>query len=115
MVDANSENKNSENMIQKINNSINNNDYKVFTSEFDEISKAENLENQEEVMKLRKNLDQQLTSFQNLITKLANKLQRQLLAKQNRSWNFDLEEGLLDSSKLPRIIIDPYNLSLIHI
>ena len=61
MIDSNSENKNSENIIQKINNSINNNDYKVFTSEFDEISKAENLENQEEVMKLRKNLDQQLT------------------------------------------------------
>ena len=44
-----------------------------------------------------------------IITKLANKLQRQLLAKQNRAWEFDLEEGLLDSSKLPRIIMDPYN------
>ena len=54
-------------------------------------------------------MDQQLLSFQDLITKLANKLQRQLLAKQNRAWNFDLEEGLLDSSKLTRIIIDPYN------
>ncbi len=60
-------------------------------------------------MKLRKNLDQQLTSFQNVIIKLANKLQRQLLAKQNRSWQFDLEEGLLDSSKLPRIIMDPFH------
>ena len=83
--------------------------YKVFTDQFDETSKAENLENMEEITKLRKNLDQQLLTFQDLITKLANKLQRQLLAKQNRSWEFDLEEGLLDSSKLPKIIIDPYN------
>ena len=60
-------------------------------------------------LKLRKTLDQQLIGFQDIITKLANKLQRQLLAKQNRSWEFDLEEGLLDSSKLPRIIMDPYN------
>ena len=48
-------------------------------------------------------------SFKSLVAKLANKLQRQLLAKQNRSWEFDLEEGLLDSSKLPRVIMDPYN------
>ena len=84
-------------------------DYKIFTTQFDEIIKAENLENSEEASKLRKNLDQQLVGFQDIITKLANKLQRQLLAKQNRSWEFDLEEGLLDSSKLPRIIMDPYN------
>ena len=84
-------------------------DYKIFTNEFDEIIKAENLENEEETLKLRKNLDQQLVGFHDIVTKLANKLQRQLLAKQNRSWNFDLEEGLLDSSKLARIIIDPYN------
>jgi len=63
----------------------------------------------EEIIRLRKNLDQQLTNLQDIVTKLANKLQRQLLAKQNRSWEFDLEEGLLDSSKLPRIIIDPFN------
>ena len=50
-----------------------------------------------------------MVGFQDIITKLANKLQRQLLAKQNRAWEFDLEEGLLDSSKLPRIIMDPYN------
>ncbi|RPG12276.1 MAG: cobalamin biosynthesis protein CobT [Pelagibacteraceae bacterium TMED232] len=84
-------------------------DYKIFTNEFDEIVKAENLENEEESLKLRKNLDQQLIGFHDIITKLANKLQRQLLAKQNRAWNFDLEEGLLDSSKLTRIIMDPYN------
>ena len=84
-------------------------DYKIFTSQFDEIVKAENLENADEATKLRKSLDQQLIGFQDVITKLANKLQRQLLAKQNRAWEFDLEEGLLDSSKLPRIIMDPYN------
>jgi len=109
LVDTDSENENSENIIQKFNTGISDKDYKIFTNEFDEIAKAETLENQEEILILRKNLDQQLTNFQNLITKLANKLQRQLLAKQNRSWDFDLEEGLLDSSKLPRVIIDPYN------
>ena len=84
-------------------------DYKIFTIKYDEITKAENLENADEATKLRKTLDQQLVGFQDIITKLANKLQRQLLAKQNRAWEFDLEEGLLDSSKLPRIIMDPYN------
>ena len=84
-------------------------DYKIFTNQFDEVTKAENLDNSDETLKLRKTLDQQLIGFQDIITKLANKLQRQLLAKQNRSWEFDLEEGLLDSSKLPRIIMDPYN------
>ena len=84
-------------------------DYKIFTTQFDEIVKAENLEDADEAIKLRKSLDQQLIGFQDVITKLANKLQRQLLAKQNRAWDFDLEEGLLDSSKLTRIIMDPYN------
>ena len=83
--------------------------YKFFTDEFDEIIKAEDLENVEELTRLRKNLDQQLLQLKNFISKLANKLQRKLLAKQNRSWNFDLEEGLLDTSKLPRIIMDPFN------
>ena len=84
-------------------------EYKIFTTHYDEITKAENLENDNETTKLRKTLDQQLVGFQDIITKLANKLQRQLLAKQNRAWEFDLEEGLLDSSKLPRVIMDPYN------
>ncbi len=84
-------------------------DYKIFTTQYDEVIRAENLENSGEAAKLRKTLDQQLVGFQDVITKLANKLQRQLLAKQNRAWEFDLEEGLLDSSKLPRIIMDPYN------
>ena len=83
--------------------------YKAYTEEFDEIIKAEDLENVEELTRLRKNLDQQLLQLKNFISKLANKLQRKLLAKQNRSWNFDLEEGLLDTSKLPRIIMDPFN------
>ena len=108
LVDTDSENKKNEEVIQKKSNNINL-EYKVFTNQFDEITKAENLENADEANKLRKTLDQQLISFQDIITKLANKLQRQLLAKQNRAWEFDLEEGLLDSSKLPRIIMDPYN------
>ncbi len=94
---------------QKLNNNKSNLEYKIFTTKFDEVSKAEDLEKEEEIIRLRKNLDQQLINFQDLITKLANKLQRQLLAIQNRSWEYDLEEGLLDSSKLTRIIIDPQN------
>ena len=109
LIDTDSDKESSEQVIQKkILNNINL-EYKIFTSEFDEVIKAENLENADESKKLRKTLDQQLVGFQDVITKLANKLQRQLLAKQNRAWEFDLEEGLLDSSKLPRIIIDPYN------
>tara|TARA_B100000989_G_scaffold147477_1_gene109917 strand:+ start:1093 stop:2895 length:1803 start_codon:yes stop_codon:yes gene_type:complete len=100
---------NSEQVFQKPNIKNLNIDYKIYTSNFDEIIKAENLENADEANKLRKALDQQLIGFQDIITKLANKLQRQLLAKQNRAWEFDLEEGLLDSSKLPRVIMDPYN------
>ena len=98
-----------ENSIQKNNFKNADQEYQIFTTEFDEIAKAETLEDIKETQKLRKNLDQQLIGFQDLITKLANKLQRQLLAKQNRAWEFDLEEGLLDSSKLTRIIMDPYN------
>ncbi len=83
--------------------------YKVFTSEFDEVIKANQLESEEELIRLRENLDQQLHQLKNFISKLANKLQRKLLAKQNRSWNFDLEEGILDTSKLTRVITDPLN------
>ncbi|MDC3069324.1 cobalamin biosynthesis protein CobT [Candidatus Pelagibacter sp.] len=109
LVDTDEKNQNYEQVIQKKMLENLNMDYKVYTSEFDEITKAENLENADEANKLRKALDQQLIGFQDIITKLANKLQRQLLAKQNRAWDFDLEDGLLDSSKLPRIIMDPYN------
>jgi len=98
-----------ENILHKNNLNSVDQDYKIYTAEFDEIAKAETLEDIKEIQKLRKNLDQQLVGFQDLITKLANKLQRQLLAKQNRAWEFDLEEGILDSSKLTRVIMDPYN------
>ncbi len=108
-IDTDSDHQSSEQVIQKKNINDLNLDYKIYTTQFDEITKAENLEKVEEVEKLRKTLDQQLIGFQDVITKLANKLQRQLLAKQSRAWEFDLEEGLLDSSKLPRIIMDPYN------
>ena len=109
LVDTDSSKESDEKVIQKKEGYNIDRDYKIFTNKFDEVAKAEILETKEEIGKLRNNLDQQLTSFQDIITKLANKLQRQLLAKQNRSWEFDLEEGLLDSSKLTRIIIDPYN------
>ncbi len=94
---------------KKIKNSLGDLKYKAYTEEFDEIIKAKELESEEELNRLRKNLDQQLLQLKNFVSKLANKLQRKLLAKQNRSWNFDLEEGLLDNSKLPRIIMDPFN------
>jgi len=106
--DDESDEQSSEQIVQKNLDNINL-DYKVFTTQYDEVTKAEKLENADETTKLRKSLDQQLVGFQDVITKLANKLQRQLLAKQNRAWEFDLEEGLLDSSKLPRIVMDPYN------
>ncbi len=109
LVDTDLDKQSSETVFQKMNAGIEDKEYKIFTSQFDEITMAENLESKEEIIKLRKSLDQQLVSFQDLITKLANKLQRQLLAKQNRAWEFNLEEGLLDSSKLTRIIMDPYN------
>tara|TARA_A100001011_G_scaffold48394_1_gene45964 strand:- start:3396 stop:5204 length:1809 start_codon:yes stop_codon:yes gene_type:complete len=109
LIDTESDKQNDEQVIQQKKLNSLDLEYKIFTSQYDEITKAENLENATEASKLRKTLDQQLIGFQDIITKLANKLQRQLLAKQNRSWEFDLEEGLLDSSKLPRIIMDPYN------
>jgi cobaltochelatase CobT len=107
--DSESLKESTENKIKKTNLTTIDQEYKIFSSDFDEVAKAENLEDIKEIQKLRKNLDQQLIGFQDIVTKLANKLQRQLLAKQNRSWEFDLEEGLLDSSKLTRVIMDPYN------
>jgi len=109
LVDTDSNKQSSEKVNQRNNLDSIDKNYSIFTNQFDEIAKAENLESIDETTKLRNTLDQQLTSFQDLITKLANKLQRQLLAKQNRSWEFDLEEGLLDSSKLTRVIMDPYH------
>ena len=97
------------NLLQRNKKNLLREKYKIFTNEFDEVKNAEDLENENEIIRLRKNLDQQLTNLQNLITKLANKLQRQLLAKQNRSWEFDLEEGMLDAPKLSRVIVDPFH------
>ena len=81
--------------------------YKIFTHKFDEEIKALDLCEFDELDRLREYLDQQLQHIQGAVTRLANKLQRKLLAQQNRSWEFDLEEGLLDVSKLTRVIIDP--------
>jgi|TARA_B110000211_G_scaffold171062_1_gene193189 cobaltochelatase CobT len=94
---------------KKKNKNFGDSKYKFYTQEFDEVVSAQELENDEELLRLRQNLDQQLLNLKNFISKLANKLQRKLLAKQNRSWDFDLEEGSLDTSKLTRIIIDPLN------
>ena len=103
------EDKSKSDLRKNIKNSSQDFKYKAYAEEFDQIIKAEELESEEELIRLRKNLDQQLLQLKNFISKLANKLQRKLLAKQNRAWNFDLEEGLLDTSKLPRIIMDPFN------
>ena len=81
--------------------------YKVFTAEFDEEIAATDLCEAEELARLRGFLDQQLSSMQGVVSRLANKLQRLLMAQQNRHWEYDLEEGMLDASRLPRIIIDP--------
>ena len=81
--------------------------YKVFTTAHDEVVSAEELCDPEELTRLRAYLDQQLASVSNVVSRLANRLQRKLLAQQNRSWTFDLEEGLLDVARLTRVIVDP--------
>jgi cobaltochelatase CobT len=81
--------------------------YKVFTAEHDEVVQAEELCEPDELTRLRAYLDQQLASLSNVVSRLANRLQRKLLAQQNRSWSFDLEEGMLDVARLTRVIIDP--------
>ncbi len=81
--------------------------YKIFTEEFDEIVDAEILCDPEELTRLRHMLDQQLNHLQGIIGKLANRLQRRLLAKQTRSWEFNLEEGLLDTARLDRVVTNP--------
>jgi cobaltochelatase CobT len=83
--------------------------YTAYTDEFDEIIKAEDLCDAAELTRLRALLDQQLVSLQHATAKLANRLQRRLQAKQNRSWEFDLEEGILDSGRLAAIVVDPMN------
>jgi len=82
-------------------------DYKRYTTEFDEVVAAEDLCDEEELDRLRAYLDKQLANLQGVVGRLANRLQRRLMAQQNRSWEFDLEEGVLDTARLPRLIIDP--------
>jgi len=82
-------------------------DYKIFTKEFDEVVNAKELCDPQELERLRLSLDQQVFSFQPLIAKIANRLQRKLLALQKRQWDFNLEEGFLDTSKLAKIIANP--------
>ena len=81
--------------------------YKVFTTAHDEVVAAEELCEPEELGRLRAYLDQQLASLSNVVSRLANRLQRKLLAQQNRPWSFDLEEGMLDVARLTRVIVDP--------
>ncbi|WP_206378200.1 cobaltochelatase subunit CobT [Sneathiella limimaris] len=81
--------------------------YKAFTTEFDEVVEALDLTEPEELSRLRQQLDQQLESLQSLVSRLANRLQRKLQAQQNRSWSFDLEEGILDAARLSRVVADP--------
>lgn len=81
--------------------------YRVYTTQFDEEIKAEDLADSFELERLRELLDNQLSNHQNIITKLANRLQRKLMARQRRSWQFDLEEGILDAARLARVIANP--------
>ena len=82
--------------------------YKPYTTHYDEVVQAEDLSDMAELSRLRDQLDRQLDKLQGVVSKLANRLQRRLLAQQSRSWEFDLEEGLLDVARLSRVVIDPY-------
>ena len=82
-------------------------DYKPYTLKYDEIVSPEDLCDEDELLRLRGFLDQQLVSLQGAVTKLANRLQRRLMAQQSRSWDFDQEEGMLDAARLTRIVVDP--------
>ena len=87
-------------------------DYRVYTDQHDEVVEAGELCDEEELGRLRAYLDQQLTHLQGAVTKLANRLQRRLMAQQSRSWDFDQEEGLLDVARLARVVVNPmYSLS----
>jgi cobaltochelatase CobT len=81
--------------------------YKVFTDAYDEVVTPEDLAEPEELTRLRAYLDQQLSNLSSVVSRLANRLQRRLLAQQNRAWSFDLEEGMLDAARLTRVIVDP--------
>ncbi|MFN4088225.1 MAG: cobaltochelatase subunit CobT [Alphaproteobacteria bacterium] len=81
--------------------------YAPYTAAFDEVVRAEDLCDAEELTRLRQHLDQQLAHMQGVVTRLANRLQRRLMAQQQRSWEFDLEEGLLDAARLARVVVNP--------
>ena len=81
--------------------------YKVFTRAYDEIVGAEELCDADELERLRAFLDKQLQALHGAVARLANRLQRRLLAQQNRGWDFDLEEGMIDAARLARVIVDP--------
>lgn len=83
-------------------------DYHVFTTAYDEVIQASELCDADELARLRKTLDKQLGAMQSVVSRLANKLQRQLMAQQARSWHFDLEEGILDAARLSRVIANPF-------
>ncbi len=83
--------------------------YQAYCTDFDETIRAEELCDAEEMARLRQLLDQQLVSLQHTTSKLANRLQRKLMAKQNRTWEFDLEEGVLDAARLTQVVVDPVN------
>ena len=82
-------------------------DYKAYTSQFDEVVSAADLCDEDELTRLRAYLDAQLKGLQGVVTRLANRLQRRLMAQQNRSWDFDQEEGLLDAARLARVVVSP--------
>jgi cobaltochelatase CobT len=82
-------------------------EYKAYTTQFDEVVSATELCDEEELTRLRAYLDAQLKGLQGIVTRLANRLQRRLMAQQNRSWDFDQEEGLLDAARLARVVISP--------
>ena len=82
-------------------------EYKAFTTRFDEIVESEELCDEEELSRLRAYLDQQMAGLSNVVTRLANRLQRRLMAQQARSWDFDQEEALLDAARLARVVVSP--------
>jgi cobaltochelatase CobT len=82
-------------------------DYKPYTTAFDEVIEARELCDEDELTRLRAYLDTQLKGLQGIVTKLANRLQRRLMAQQNRSWDFDQEEGILDAARLARVVVSP--------
>ena len=108
----NNEGEGNEELISKQQNNKNqldnkSNGYKIFTNKYDEIINAIDLCDGDEMLRLRKTLDKQLENLQGAVARLANKLQRKLQARQNRTWEFDLEEGMLDAAKLARVVSNP--------